>query len=68
MTAKIYQIRDFQNKCDIERLYAEFAHDCSLAASIAPIPHDREMYESSLAMWTLRPVNIARRIRIARDG
>jgi len=43
MTATIIQIRDFQNRKDIERLYAEFAQDCSLATSIALIPHDREV-------------------------
>lgn len=43
MTAKVIQIRDYQNRKDIERLYAEFAADCSLATSIALIPHDREV-------------------------
>jgi len=43
MTAKVIQIRDFQNKRDMERLYAEFSKDCSLATSIALIPHDREI-------------------------
>lgn len=42
MTGNVVQFRDYQNLKDIERLYAEFAQDCSLATSIALIPHDRE--------------------------
>lgn len=55
MTAQILNIRYYQNKRDMEKLYAEFAQDCSLATSIALIPHDRAMYESSLGYVDTSP-------------
>lgn len=55
MTDNVVQFRDFQNKRDMERLYAEFEKDCSLATSIALIPHDRALYESSLGYVDTSP-------------
>ena len=51
----VVQLRDYQNRRDIERLYAEFAQDCSLATSIALIPHDKAVYESSIGYVDTAP-------------
>lgn len=37
MTDNVVQFRDFQNKRDLERLYAEAGNDCAIAASLALI-------------------------------
>lgn len=43
MTDNVVQFRDFQNKRDFERMYAEAGNDCPIASSVALIPHDREI-------------------------
>jgi len=43
MTAQIIEIRDYQQRRDLERMYNESGNDCAIAASIALIPHDREI-------------------------
>jgi len=37
MTAQIIEIRDYQRRRDLERLYNESGNDCAIAASIALI-------------------------------
>jgi hypothetical protein len=42
LTATIIQIRDFQNKRDMERMYSDFANQVATEISnVAIIPHDR---------------------------
>ena len=50
MTAQIIEIRDYQQRRDLERMYNESGNDCAIAASIALIPHDREIDTSPSEM------------------
>lgn len=44
MTAKVIQIRDYQNRKEAERMYSEFANQVAVEiANVAIIPHDREI-------------------------